>query len=254
MYLQGKVALVTGCANLQGIGAATARALAAAGARVAITDRTWDPDDGVGQVETPHLVKELSAYGATVLPLLADLSDPDAPGHLMRAVEAALGPVDILVNNAAVSRLDGLAGFSAQTLDEHYAVNVRGTTLLCVEFARRVAARSPRTPGRIINLTSGQGTGPMPQELAYAASKGAIEAFTVSFSAAVAALGITVNAVDPGPTDTGWIWPDLRRELEAAAPLGRIGLPQDAARLICFLASDQGAWITGQIIRSRGGF
>jgi 3-oxoacyl-[acyl-carrier protein] reductase len=89
--------------------------------------------------------------------------------------------------------------------------------------------------------------------LAYVASKGAIEAFTVSFSAAVAHLGITVNAVDPGPTDTGWIGPALRMELEADAPMGRVGLPQDAARLIAFLASDEASWITGQVIRSRGG-
>ena len=93
----------------------------------------------------------------------------------------------------------------------------------------------------------------MPGELAYAASKGAIEALTTTFAVELAPLGITVNAVDPGITDTGWIDNDLRAMLLARAPFGRIGMPEDAARLILFLASAQASWITGQIIRSRGG-
>ena len=94
----------------------------------------------------------------------------------------------------------------------------------------------------------------MPDELAYAASKGAVEAFTVSLSPAVAPLGITVNAVNPGPTDTGWIDPDLARALLPKFPFGRLGAPEDAARLVAWLASDDAAWITGQIINSEGGF
>jgi 3-oxoacyl-[acyl-carrier protein] reductase len=107
--------------------------------------------------------------------------------------------------------------------------------------------------GRIINLTSGQGIGPMPGELAYVATKGAVEAFTVSLSAEVAGLGITANAVDPGATDTGWMTPDLKAALASHAPQGRVGLPEDAARLVRFLASEEAGWITGQVIHSRGG-
>ena len=94
----------------------------------------------------------------------------------------------------------------------------------------------------------------MPEELAYGASKGAVEAFTRSLAAAVAARGITVNAVNPGPTDSGWMDEELRRALLPRFPRGRIGQPEDAARLIAFLASDDAAWITGQVIHSEGGF
>jgi 3-oxoacyl-[acyl-carrier protein] reductase len=94
----------------------------------------------------------------------------------------------------------------------------------------------------------------MPEELAYAATKGAVEAFTVSLAAGVAAKGITVNAVDPGPTDTGWMTPDLQAFLLPRFPRGRIGTPDDAARLIAFLASEAAEWITGQVVHSNGGF
>ena len=128
---------------------------------------------------------------------------------------------------------------------------MRGTFLLTVEFARRLSGRSG---GRIINLTSGQSLGPMPGELAYVATKGAVEAFTVSLSAELASHGITVNAVDPGPTDTGWMTEEVRKELLPRFPQGRIGQPEDVARLIAILASDEAAWITGQVMHSSGGF
>jgi 3-oxoacyl-[acyl-carrier protein] reductase len=94
----------------------------------------------------------------------------------------------------------------------------------------------------------------MPDELAYGATKGAIEAFTRSLAPALAAKGITVNAVDPGPTDTGWITPELREVLLPRFPLGRLGTPLDAARLVAWLASQDAGWVTGQVIHSRGGF
>ncbi|HYP19306.1 MAG TPA: SDR family oxidoreductase, partial [Chloroflexia bacterium] len=93
-----------------------------------------------------------------------------------------------------------------------------------------------------------------PGKLAYVATKGALEAFTVTLSAEVAPSGITVNAVDPGPTDTGWVTDELREYLLPRFPMGRIGQPEDAARLIAFLASENAGWVTGQIIRSTGGF
>ena len=102
-------------------------------------------------------------------------------------------------------------------------------------------------------MTSGQGLGPMPDEIPYITTKGAIEALTTSLSVQLMKKGITVNAVDPGATDTGWIGPDLYAKIVADSPSGRVGEPPDAARLIQFLASGRASWITGQIIRSRGG-
>ncbi|SDM61284.1 Enoyl-(Acyl carrier protein) reductase [Bacillus sp. OK048] len=171
----------------------------------------------------------------------------------MDAVTAELGTPAILINNAAHSTRDGYLNLAAKTLDDHYAVNMRATFLLSVEFARRFR-KSKNTNGRIINLTSGQGLGPMPGELAYAATKGAISAFTLSISAELAPLGITVNAVNPGPTDTGWMNEEIRQELLPKFPLGRIGIPDDAARLVAFLVSEEAQWITGQILNSEGGF
>jgi 3-oxoacyl-[acyl-carrier protein] reductase len=92
-----------------------------------------------------------------------------------------------------------------------------------------------------------------PNNLPYAATKGAVEAFTLSMSASLAGKGITVNAIDPGPTDSGWLSDELRAELLQRAPFGRVGTPDDAARLVLYLASSEAQWITGQVIRSRGG-
>ena len=128
---------------------------------------------------------------------------------------------------------------------------MRAAMLLAVEFARRFDGGEG---GRIINLSSGQSLGPMPEELAYSATKGAIEAFTRSLAPAVMAKGITVNAVNPGPTDTGWVSPELRGVLLPRFPTGRIGSPEDAARLVAWLAGPEAAWVTGQVIHSEGGF
>ena len=228
------VALVTGTDNPRGIGRACVRSLAAAGFEVACS------------VE-PHGAGPEDA--ALVVP--ADLADPGAPVRVLDAVGAALGPVTALVNNAAVSERDGFERLDAATLDRHHAVNVRATALLSCEVARR---HRHGTAGRIVSLTSGQFLGPMPGELAYTATKGAIEAFTRQLAAEVAHLGITVNAVGPGPTDTGWIDDALRADLEKRFPAGRIGEPADAARLVAWLCSPDAAWVTGQVIHSEGAF
>ena len=160
-----------------------------------------------------------------------------------------LGPLSILVNNAAHSTRDGYKALDAATLDAHYAINLRATALLSVVFAQRFDGE---TSGRIVNLTSGQSLGPMPGELAYAATKSAIEAFTRTLAAEVGHKGMTVNAVNPGPTDTGWMTEELRQDLSARFSTRRVGEPEGAARGVP--ASDQAAWITGQVIHSEGGF
>lgn len=252
--LRGRVAVVTGVGRRRGIGAAVCRAFAARGADVAFSywkayDRgmPWDPDED----EPRLLVEELREAGVRAEAFEVDLSLAASPKELLDAAEARLGTPSILVNVAAHSTRDGYEGLDAETIDAHHAVNVRAMALLSVLFARRYPGGAG---GRIVNFSSGQSLGPMEDELAYGMTKGAIEAFTRSLAAGVGRKGITVNAVNPGPTDTGWISEDLERELLPKFPAGRIGQPEDAARLVAFLAGDEAAWITGQTIHSEGGF
>lgn len=250
-----RAAIVTGASRARGIGAAICQSLARVGVDVFFTH--WSPYDrrmpwGAEEDEPALLQEQTQALGVRCEHLMVDLGAPEAAEHIIQTAQTRLGPVSILINNATHD--DTQAPFDqldAATLDAYYAVNMRGTMLLSVEFARRFALPSG---GRIINLTSGQGRGAMPGKLAYVATKGAIEAFTITLAVEVAPRGITVNAVDPGPTDTGWMTEEIKRELLPRFPLGRIGQPEDAARLITFLASEDAGWVTGQIIRSTGGF
>src|SRR5215210_4329671 len=252
--LRGRVALVTGASRRRGIGSAICLALAYRGADVFFTywgDYDLDVSRDSDEDGPEALREELMDMGVRAEGMELDLSLPESPERLLDAAAGRLGPPSILVNNAAYSTRDGFERLDAETLDAHYAVNLRATALLSAGFARRYQGGQG---GRIINLTSGQSLGPMPNELAYAATKGAIEAFTVTLAAEVGHRGITVNAVNPGPTDTGWITEELKRELTARFPAGRVGEPEDAARLVAFLAGDGARWITGQIIHSEGGF
>jgi 3-oxoacyl-[acyl-carrier protein] reductase len=251
--LHGRIAIVTGAGRAGGIGAAICRALAADGVDVLFT--TWRPYDRALDLQDSDwpapLHAELHACRVRSASLEIDLARPESAALVLDAAEAQLGTASILVNNAAHSTATDSASLDAAALDAHYAVNVRATALLCVEFARRLPVD---TGGRIVNLTSGQGLGPMPGELAYAASKGAIDAFSVSLSAELAPRGITVNAVDPGPTDSGWMTDQVKAALLPRFPRGRAGQPDAAARLVAFLVSDAARWITGQVIHSDGGF
>jgi len=226
------IALVTGAGNPRGIGAACVRALAGRGATVAFTVMADDPPTA-----------DLPGTAFTT-----DLAEPVGPERLFDAVTERVGHPSVLVNNAAHSTRDGFQALDAAGIDAHYAVNVRAPMLLSVLLARA------ERPGRIVNLVSGQFLGPMIGELAYSASKGALEAFTRQLAAEVAHLGITVNAVGPGPNDTGWIDDDLRAELLPRFPMGRLGRPEDAAALIAWLCSEEAGWVTGQVIHAEGGF
>lgn len=185
--------------------------------------------------------------------LEVDLAQRDTEAAIMTHVKSAIGFPNILINNAAHSIDSNYMNLTGKILDDHYMVNMRATFLLSTEFAKEFQ-QTGRKDGRIINLTSGQDQGPMPGNLAYAATKGAISAFTSSLSAELSELGITVNAVNPGPTDTNWMDDEIRNYVRPKFGLGRIGKPEDAANLIAFLASEEGGWITGQVIHSEGGF
>jgi 3-oxoacyl-[acyl-carrier protein] reductase len=251
--LRGRVVVVTGASRPRGIGASICRAFADQGCSIFLSahssyDRQMYPDDPAGR-GVQQLVEELRQRGAPAGYLEADLGQADCAPRLLNRAEELFGNPSILVNNAAYSSKDGFENLDAQGLDAHYAVNVRGAALLSVEFAKRFSGKSG---GRILFLTSGQDLGPMAGELAYAASKGAITAFMRSLAKEVGSRGITVNAVDPGPTETGWMSEDLKASLIEQSAIGRLGYPEDAARLIVFLASAAADWISGEVIHARG--
>lgn len=252
--LKGKFALVTGASRAHGIGAATCRELATQGANIFFT--TWQAYDrqqphGADEDAPAVLERELVNLGVKARSLEIDLAEPESPANVLDAAQEWMGLPDILVNNAAHSAQDGFERLDAETLDAHYAVNMRATFLLAADFARRAKSLGRRS-GRIINMSSGQGGGPMPRELAYAAAKGAIEAFTLSLAAELASFGITVNAVDPGATDTGWLSEAMRREWAVSSGVPKLNQPADAARVIAFLASQAARHVTGQVLHARG--
>jgi 3-oxoacyl-[acyl-carrier protein] reductase len=159
-------------------------------------------------------------------------------------------PLDLLVVNHARSGGGPLAETTAAELDAFFAENVRAALLLVKEFAAQ--HDSARGGGRVVLMTSGIHREPMPSELAYAVSKGALHVATTTLADELAGRGITVNCVNPGPTDTGWGLAEI--DPSPRMPGGRWGEPDDAARLVAWLCSDDARWVTGQTIDSEGGF
>lgn len=256
--LAGRVALVTGVSRRIGIGAALVRRLLADGARVYATG--WPPhdaempwaDESGRPGEAQALLAELGGEGEHLVWEEVDLADPAAPARLVEATHARFGALDIVVANHARSSLQDLAALRAEELDLCWAVNVRATILLAKALAER---RDPARPGgRLILFTSGQHIGPMPRELPYAATKGALHQLTASLADALADLGITVNCVNPGPVDTGYADPATHARVAAMFPAGRWGQPEDVARLVAWLVSDEAAWLTAQVVDHEGGF
>jgi 3-oxoacyl-[acyl-carrier protein] reductase len=250
--LEGRVALVTGATRRRGIGAAIARRLAEAGASVCVHSfAAYDAEQPWAEPEGPDaLVAELRTIGPEIVHVEADLADPASPAALVEACHARLGRLDVVVANHARSISQSLEELTAGELDAHLAVNTRATLLLVQAFAAR---HDGAAGGRVVLLLTGQHRGPMPDELPYIASKGALHQVVPSLAVALAARGITVNGVNPGPTDTGWATPELHAEIEALAPQGRWSQPDDVARLVAWLATDEARWITGQVIDSTGG-
>jgi NAD(P)-dependent dehydrogenase (short-subunit alcohol dehydrogenase family) len=241
-----RVAVVTGVSRRNGIGFAVARRLLEAGHGVLV--QSWAAEDespDPGGMET--VLAELEQTGGPVAHVEADFADPEAPAAVIQAARAGLGDVDILIVNHTLDRLATLAEQTADNLDAHLHVNVRASLLLVKEFA---AQHDGHPGGRVVLLTSGQHLAPMKESVAYAASKGALYQVTLTLSDELIDRGITVNAVNPGPTDTGWA-----TDLDPGRfPLGRWGQPDDAARLIAWLCSEDAGWVTGQVINSEGGF
>jgi len=282
--LIGKTALITGANNAMGIGAAAARMLAAEGAHIFLTYKRGAFRDAAQKAEPgsalysqlsaasgESIADEIRQHGGTAEALEVDLSDPHVIAPLFDHVEARFGAVDILINNAAHSTADTFLpsadalvnthsvqwlGGNVPTLtqeshDAHFAVNTRAPALMMIEFARRFVARGASW-GRIINLTT-DGSPAFPSEIAYGASKHALESYTRAAALELGQFGITVNAVSPGATQTGWITAEMEADIVRATPLRRVGSAEDVAEVIRFLASNQARWMTGQIIHANGG-
>ncbi len=249
-----KAAIVTGVSRLKGIGRAICIALAQKGFDICFTywsayDKTmpWSIKE-----EEPELIqKEITALGVRCEKIELDLAREDAVPTLLNYATKQLGTIHVLINNATYSTQTTVDNFSGAELDRHYAVNVKAATLLSIAFIRQFQQEKG---GRIINLSSGQALGAMSDEIAYAMTKGAMDTLTYTLAPKIAARGITINSVNPGPTDTGWMDADLEAELLPRFPMKRIGKPADVARLIGFLVSEEAEWVTGQIIHSEGGF
>lgn len=267
-----------------GIGAATARALAAQGAKVFLTyfrgPSELAPDEvnaakaaGAGgvllyranqQQSAESVVAQIRASGGVAAAYETDLSIPDYIPGLFTRCERELGPVDLLVNNHTYCAPDtfdparvtpegfGIHLASQHDVDMNLAVNTRAYVLMMSEYVRRLLERGTGW-GRIINLST-DAAHAHAANVSYAASKHAIESYSRSAAAELGRYGITVNIVAPGPIQTGYLTPQQEASIAAATPLGRSGRPEDVADVIVFLASEQARWITGQLLYVGGGW
>ncbi|MDO5077019.1 SDR family oxidoreductase [Corynebacterium sp.] len=254
--LRGRNILITGVSRRAGIGYATACRLAAYGANVFChhfaphdAEQPWGADD-IDAVM--HGVRSHLRDGARLADMHADLNDPAAPERLVAAATEEFGHLDALICNQALSGSDGALGeLTAEDLDQHWRIDARASLLLAQAFA---VQHTPGRPASIIFLTSGQHLGPMPGEVAYAAAKAAIAGVTLTIADQLADIGIRVNTVNPGPVDTGYLTEEMYEYVKAMFPFGRYGQPDDPARLIAWLTTEEASWITGQIINTEGGF
>ncbi|WP_017568851.1 SDR family oxidoreductase [Nocardiopsis halotolerans] len=243
-------ALVTGVGRTRGIGAATARTLAASGWDVAFTH--WSPYDARmpwgAEPDAPQtILAALTEHGARSIAVEADLADTATAARVFDTVTEQLGEVSALVMCHCESVDSGLLETTVDSFDRHFAVNARATWQLAREFGLRFEGE--HGTGRIVALTSDHTVGNLP----YGASKGALDRIVLSCARELAHLGVTANVVNPGPVDTGWMSQRTKDECTAHTPLGRLGTPQDTADLVEFLCSPRGRWINGQLLNSDGG-
>ncbi|MEJ1192684.1 SDR family oxidoreductase [Pseudarthrobacter sp. CCNWLW207] len=244
-----KAALVTGAGRLASIGAGIARQLAADGWDLVLSywhdydaRMPWgsQPDDVV------RLTAELEAIGARVHTVPADLQDPAAPDRLMAEANQLAGPLQAMVLSHAESVDSGILDTTLEAFERHFAVNTRANWQLIAAFARQVTEDG----GAIVALTSDHTAFNLP----YGASKGALDRIVIAAARELGPLGISANVLNPGPIDTGWMNDEIREMGTRQQPGGRLGTPADVAGTVAFLLSPAGRWVSGQLIKSDGGF
>jgi 2-hydroxycyclohexanecarboxyl-CoA dehydrogenase len=241
--LDGRVAIVTGAAG--GIGAAIARALVGAGAAAAVWDLAGERAEEVA-----------GGLAGRALGVEVDITSRPSVEAALAATESALGPVDVLVNNAGIDTIEPFLQSEEATWERIVAVNYLGTVRCCHVV---VAGMVERGSGRVVNIGSDAGRVGSSGEVVYSGTKGGVIAFSKALAREVAAKGVTVNVVCPGPTDTALLdqvaeaSQKLYDGLAKAVPMRRIGQPADIAPAVAFLASDAAGYITGQTLSVSGG-
>jgi 3-oxoacyl-[acyl-carrier protein] reductase len=246
MTLKNKVAIVTGASK--GIGGGIATALAAEGARVAVNYSS----DRQG---AERVAQSIVDGGGTAIAVGADVSKRADVARMFREIDTAFGRLDVLVNNAGIFRFGSVEDITDESFYAHYNINVLGAILTVQEAVKRFGPDG----GSIINLSSIAGSHPVPGAVLYASTKGAVEALTRGLALELAPRKIRVNAIAPGHTETegnvaaGTFDGGAGAVLAEKTPLGRLGRIADITPLAVFLASDESAWITGEVIRAAGG-
>lgn len=245
--LVGKVAIVTGASK--GIGAAIAKSLAAQGASIVVNYSSSKADG-------EKVVREITKQGGKAVALQANLSKATDIDQLFAKSKKAFGSVHILVNNAGIYEFTPLEKVTEESFHKQFNLNVLGLLLASQAAARQFDGEG----GSIINISSVVSTLGIPNGAVYSGTKGAVDAITRSLAAELGPRKIRVNAIRPGMVETegarsaGVTESDLRRQVEAQTPLGRIGQPRDISGAVVFLASDDSSWVTGETFLISGGY
>ena len=244
--LTGKVAVVTGASK--GIGAGIARSFGEAGASVVVNYAS-------SREGAEHVVAQIKAAGGKAIAVQGDVSKATEVQRLFAETKKSYGSIDILVNNAGVFDFGPLQGVTETEFHRQFNINVLGTLLATQAALEHFGPEG----GSVINISSVTSANPVPNSVIYSATKSAVDSITKSLARELAPRKIRVNAIAPGGVETegthtvGMIGSDFEKRIVAATPLGRIGQPEDIAKLALHLASDESAWLTGERITASGG-